>query len=389
MIGTDDILLDNILKNTVNVMESSKTQIFDIYESARIEVDHLEAEIDTLKKKVSEIIAHVDILERKEHEARRTLVQVSSNFSVYNEADIKLCYDNARNIQVELAVMREQEQNMRQQRTFLELRLKRFQATMVKAKQLVAQVGVVLGYLSAQIGEAVTKMEMISQDKLFAVQIIQAQEDERLRVSREIHDGPAQVIANVIYRSSVCERLVEIDKDKAKRELREIREQIRGCLGEVRKIIFDLRPMTLDDLGLVATIHQFIEKFKKRTGIAVWYEVLGTEYKLDKHVEISVFRMVQESLNNVHKHAKATEAKLILEYNAEYISLFVEDYGQGFFVDDLKNSKEKSECYGLMGMKERVKMLSGQILIDSMPGRGTKIRILLPMQNARERSDAT
>lgn len=379
----DDKKLDNILKATIKAMEMSKTQIFDIYEGARTEVEHIKMDIDRIKTKLNAIILKVDDLEEKERGARQMLVKVSSNFRIYTEEDIKVCYDNAKNIQIDLAVMREQELNLRQQRNSYELRLKQLLGTVGKAKQLVAQVGVVLGYLSAQIGAVVTQIEAVNQDKLFGAQVIKAQEDERLRVSREIHDGPAQLIANVIYRSSICERLVDIDTEKAKQELRDLREQIRGCLAEIRKIIFDLRPMTLDDLGLVAAIHHFTEKFKKRADITVQFEVIGQEYTLDKHIEISFFRIIQEALNNIYKHAQTKQAKVVLEYNPEYISIFIEDKGHGFVVETMSEKEEKSECYGLLGMQERVKILNGQFLIDSAPEVGTKIRILVPMKDAQ------
>lgn len=381
-LGEDTLInktLDSILKDTIEAIETSKTQIFDIYEGARIEAGNIKIDIDQIKIKVSKIILRVDNLVKQERDARQTLVKVSSDFHLYTETDIKVCYDNAKNIQIELAVVREQEQNLRRQRDDLEMRLKQLQGTVDKAKQLVAQVGVVLGYLSAQMGAVVTQMEAVTQDKLFGAQIIKAQEAERLRVSREIHDGPAQLMANVIYRASVCERLIDIDKEKAKLELQELREQMRGCLGETRKIIFDLRPMTLDDLGLVATIHHFLEKFKNRMGVEVSFEIVGQACAIDKHIEISLFRIMQEALNNIHKHAQTKRAKLVLEYNLEYISLFIQDEGLGFFMDDLKTSEGKSDCYGLVGMKERVKLLKGQFLLDSIPGRGTMLRVLVPV----------
>lgn len=381
----DEKKLDDILKGTIKAIDASKTQIFDIYDGARTEMDHIKEDIEVINAKVRKIIEKVDTLEKEEHNARKKLVQVSSNFSIFSEADIRVCYEHTKNIQIELAVIREQEQNLRTQRNSLEMRLKRLRGTVDKAKQLVTQVGVVLGYLSAQMGDVVSQMKAVSQDKLFGAQVIKAQEAERLRVSREIHDGPAQLIANVIYRSSICERLVDLDTEKAKHELQGLREQIRGCLGEIRKIIFDLRPMTLDDLGLVATLHHFLDKFKKRTGVKVSLNVIGEECKINKHVEISIFRIIQEALNNIDKHAKTSDAKLSLEYNSEYISIYVEDFGKGFLIDDANAEDSGGEHYGLLGMKERVKILNGQFLIESILGRGTKIRILIPLSEIQEK----
>ncbi|WP_199883858.1 sensor histidine kinase [Anaerosinus massiliensis] len=375
----DEKTLDQILKNTMQVMEESKTQIFEIYEGARNEVICVQNDIDVLKETLETTIKKVDELTALEKQSRQRLMDVSGNFKTYTEADIKLCYDQTKDLQVRLAVMHEQEQNLIKQRNDLEIRLRKLQKTAEKAKQLVAQVGVVLGYLTAQFSAVASKMESVHQDKLFAPLVIKAQEDERLRVSREIHDGPAQLMANVIYRSSACERLIDKDIEKAKEELRELREQIRICLSETRKIIFDLRPMTLDDLGLIATIHYFINKLEQRVGLTVDFNVIGAEAKVASHIEISLFRVIQEALNNVHKHAAVDHAKVVIEYNSEYISVVIEDAGQGFNLNEVDSTHRESDCYGLLGMEERVKILKGQMIVDSKAFQGTKIRVLVPL----------
>ncbi len=375
----DEKKLDSIIKNTMQVMEDSKTQIFEIYEGARNEVICVQTDIDVMKETLEVTINQVDELTKLEKQSRQRLMQVSGNFQTYNEADIKLCYDQTKNLQVRLAVMHEQEQNLIKQRNDLEIRLRKLQKTAEKAKQLVSQVGVVLGYLTAQISEVASQMENVSQDKLFGPLVIKAQEDERLRVSREIHDGPAQLMANVIYRSSACERLIDKDIEKAKVELRELREQIRICLSETRKIIFDLRPMILDDLGLIATIHYFINKLEQRVGLRVDFNVIGDEIKVAKHIEISLFRVIQEALNNVSKHAGVDVAKIVIEYNSEYISVVIEDAGSGFNIQDVDSTHPESDCYGLLGMEERIKILKGQFLVDTKAFQGTKIRVLVPL----------
>lgn len=380
----DEKTLDMIVNGAIDAMEASRAQIFEIYENSRSEVDNINAEVEKVRAKIAAVIDKVDDLETKELKARNRLVVVSSNFKRYTEEDIKLTYEEAKILQIELAVLREQELNLRQHRDSLEMRLKKIQGTAEKAKQLVAQVGVVLGYLNQKMGEVVDQIEAASQEKVFGAQIIKAQEDERLRVSREIHDGPAQIMANAIYQSGMCERLIDIDRERAKEGLLQLRSQIRSCLTEIRKIIFDLRPMTLDDLGLVAAVEQFLEKFENRFGIKVEFGFMGNECKLNKHAEVSMFRIIQESLNNIYKHAKVKTAKLKLVYTFENITIIVEDKGCGFAVDSLKTEEEKAECYGVMGMKERVKLLKGQFSLQSEPGRGTKLRIMLPIRELRE-----
>ena len=370
-------LLDKVIKDTVDAMEKGKEQIYEIYEAAEAEVLHVAKDIEKIRAETNQIIAKVDLLEKAEKKARTDLVIVSSNFNLYSEEKIKQCYENAQNLQVQLAVMREQEQNLRRKRDELEVRLKQLQGTAEKAKQLVSQVGVMLGLLCAQMGQVVDKIEILNQDKILVPSIIKAQEDERLRISREIHDGPAQMMANIVYHAEICERWIDKDKDKAKKELQELRNLVRGCLSETRDIIFDLRPMALDDLGLEAATTRFIETIKVRYGIDITLRFFGMAKRLPNHIEVSVFRVIQESINNIVKHAKTKEARVSLEFNEEFLIVHIEDKGIGF---ELAEKSKSVSSYGLIGMKERVKLLHGKLKITSEIDKGTKLEMSIPLK---------
>lgn len=363
--------LDKIVKNTIAAVELGKTQIYDIYEAARSEVEHVKKDVERVKQETVDIIFKVDELEKKERRSRLKLVEVSRNFSIYSEEDIKKTYDETKNIQVELAVTRAQEQSLRRQRDEMELRLRSIKDTVVKAEQLTTQVGAVLGYLGDQMGGVVLKIESMQQSQLFGSKIIKAQEEERRRVSREIHDGPAQAMANIVFRAEVCERLIDLDMVRAKKELGDLREQVRSCLKETRKIIFDLRPMTLDDLGLVPTVKRFLDTAKERSGIISAVRVLGEERRLDSYVEVGLFRTIQEAVNNVEKHAEASVINLVMEFRREALSVTIEDNGKGF--DTAENVG--NESFGLLGMRERINLLNGEFTIKSLKGTGTKINI--------------
>ncbi|EAX48034.1 histidine kinase [Thermosinus carboxydivorans Nor1] len=368
-------LLDKIVKQTIAAVEKSKAQIFDIYEAARAEMEHVKKDIERVKQATADIIFKVDELERQERRARLRLAEVSRNFTVYSEADIKAAYDEASRLQVELAIAREQEAVLRRQRDELELRLRNLKNTVERAENLVAQVGAALGFLGNQMENVLTHLGTLQQRQAFGIKIIKAQEEERRRVAREIHDGPAQAMANVVFRAEVCERLIDADIARAKAELRELREQVRLCLKETRKIIFDLRPMTLDDLGLVPTLRRVLDTLKERTGLITELKVLGEEKRLDSHVEIGIFRIIQEALTNVEKHAKATAVRVLIEFRPRLVAVVVEDDGQGF--DGLENVG--SESFGLMGMRERINILGGELKIDSEKGKGTKIFLKVPL----------
>lgn len=371
----DTKALDKIIKQTVAAVERGKSQIFDIYEAARGEMENIAKDVNEIKQQAAAIIFKVDELERKERRSRLRLMEVSRNFHVYSEEDVKSTYEEASQLQVDLAVAREQEQNLRRQRNDLEQRLKVLKETVAKAENLVTQVGSALAVMGTQMEHVLVHVESMQQRQLFGAKIIKAQEEERRRVAREIHDGPAQTMANIVFRAEVCERLIETDLGRSKTELQDLREQVRFCLKEVRKIIFDLRPMTLDDLGLVPTIRRTLDTLKERTGVAVDLRVIGEDKRLDSHVEISFFRIIQEALTNIEKHAKASSVIVRIEFMLKAVSAVVEDDGEGFDTAESVGS----ESFGLMGMWERMSLLNGEISLTSKKGKGTKVTFKVPL----------
>lgn len=226
------------------------------------------------------------------------------------------------------------------------------------------------------------KIQELVQSQNFGFKIITAQEEERRRVSREIHDGPAQAMANVIFLAEVCEKLIEIDTARAKQELFELRQQVRSCLVETRKIIFDLRPMVLDDLGLIPTVKKIADNLKERTEMQIGVKLSGLQgQQLDSRIEVSLFRIIQESLNNVEKHAEASEAQVLIDFQHDCVTAIVKDNGKGF---DPGKKYQDSESFGLLGMRERVSLLQGELNIDSHIGVGTEITVKIPLMATNE-----
>lgn len=368
-------VLDKIVKQTIGAVEQGKAQIYDIYEAARLELENVRRDAERIKQLTAEMIFKVDELEQKERRSRLRLMEVSRNFRVYTEQDVKIAYEETSKLQVDLAVAREQEQNLRRQRDSLEIRLKALKNTVEKAEMLVTQVGSVLGFMGNQMEGVLTQIDSIQQRQLFGAKIIKAQEEERRRVAREIHDGPAQAMANVVFRADVCERLIDTNLERTKAELKDLREQVRLCLKETRKIIFDLRPMTLDDLGLVPTVRRTLEMFKDRTSIVAELRIFGEEKRLEAHVETGLFRILQEALSNIEKHAQATVATVRMEFSFTAVTAIIEDNGQGF---DIECSGD-NDSFGLMGMKERIDLLDGELTIQSRRNEGTKITVRVPL----------
>ncbi|MCR5559894.1 MAG: sensor histidine kinase, partial [Schwartzia sp.] len=184
--------LRRILESMVSTIEGSKSQIFDVYEAAHSEVESSKKNLQDAKRLTQEVIDEVDALEEQEQKEKQKLVLVSSSFSDYSEEKIQEAYESVKNVQVQLGIAREKERQLRRQRNQLELRLYHLQKTVESAQKLAMRISSMLSYLGTQISDVVIQLEAASKNKYLSAAIIRAQEDERLRVSREIHDGPAQ-----------------------------------------------------------------------------------------------------------------------------------------------------------------------------------------------------
>lgn len=371
--------LEQIIEETINAIENSKNQIFDIAENARVDAETIQMKLELIKQKIVKIINELERVEGLEKGARVHLMEVSRDLKRYKEEDIRKAYLSASNLQAEVKILQNQEKQLRAERTELERQYKRQMDTVEKAEKLVSHVGVALDYLMKNIEGINNKLEEIEARGNLGSRIIKAQEEERRRVAREIHDGPAQLMANIVLRAEFCERLLDKDIVLAKREIGQLKELVRNSLKDVRKIIYDLRPMALDDLGLVPALNRYIEEFKERFDMIVNFQPSETKLRLPNTIEVTIFRVIQEALQNVHKHSGAEEVVIKLQITETEVSLSIMDNGQGFNVNEVFADNDR-DGYGLLGMKERVDLLHGQFNIDSELGKGTEIKIIIPVQ---------
>lgn len=372
--------IDNIIKNAITVMEQSKYQIFEIAESARQELLSLRQELEKVKKETSETIDKVDELELEYRRARMRLVEVSKDFIRYKEADIKSAYEKATRIQLDLLMYREKESYLKARRDELQQRIKSVEVSVERAETISSQINVVLEYLSGDLNQVTRILESAKNRQLIGLKIILAQEEERKRMAREIHDGPAQTLANLVLRTEIAERmLMKQEFQLVQEELMELKSQVRSGLEEIRKIIFNLRPMALDDLGLVPTLRKFVQDFEEKTKIRAVFETAGRELRMPSAMEAAVYRLVQEAFSNALKHASPTYVSLEIKFYPRRVMITIQDNGVGFDVEQTMARSKKSSHYGLIGMSERVELLNGKMDIQSARGQGTKISISIPV----------
>lgn len=382
--------IDEILKETLGALKDAREQMFEIAEAARAEYQRLSHAVQELRREVQASIEAVDRLEREARKARRHLASVSQDFSRYSERAIRDACEAAERLQVELSVARERESALRKKRNELERSLLNVKKLMEKAEQMVSRVGVAMDYLHGNIERIADHWEGIKARSQMGERIIRAQEEERRRVAREIHDGPAQAMANVVLRAEICERLLEAGRPEVQQELSQLKTTVTESLRELRRIIFNLRPMALDDLGLVPTLNRYLENLREQEAAPVRLTVKGPEVRLGSMQEVAVYRMVQEAVNNARKHAQASSIEVTLEFvDNRYLVVTVEDDGVGFDVQALQAEWADRESFGLMSMKERIELLDGEFFVSSAQGQGTRIVARVPFGDETGREDET
>jgi two-component system sensor histidine kinase DegS len=371
--------IDRIIKNAIEVMESSKYQIYEISEAARQEREMLTRELQEVLADTSKTIDQVDKLEIEYRRSRVRLTEVSRDFHRFREEDIKVAYEAATSLQTQLASAREREAYLKARRDELQKRIKNVDKQVVRAETIVSQMNVVLEYLSGDLNQVTRILESAKNRQLLGLKIILAQEEERKRIAREIHDGLAQTMANVVLRTEIAERMLGKQEYQAvKDELVELKGQLRGGLEEVRKMIFNLRPMALDDLGLVPTLRKFVQDFEEKTKIRTQFELKGRETRLPSGMEVAVFRLVQEAFANVLKHSFATYVTLEVSFRKDEMKLHIADNGIGFDVEQMETKLVNENHFGLLGMRERLELLEGRMELQSEKDSGTRITMYIP-----------
>jgi two-component system sensor histidine kinase DegS len=320
---------------------------------------------------IRQLQSEVDRLGSRETSLAGRMKDMETNMEEYSLPDIKAIYNTAHETQMRLLMMRQQLDTLQAKQKLM----KEKQSLSNKVAQLLNQrpkntpdhgIARVTGTGSTQDAQ-----EMVSK-------IIQAQENERLRVSIQLHDGPAQAMSNLVLRAEICERWMDADSTRAKMELGGLKSMVNETLQETRRFIFDLRPMILNDLGLLPTMRRYIKDYSEKNKIDVNMSISGRERRLPNHVEVAIFRIIQEALGNVAKHAEAMHVQLLLDLNENMVSIVVEDDGVGFDINKLKLDTQTSSL-GISSMGQRIDMLGGQLNIESTVGRGTRINALIPI----------
>jgi two-component system sensor histidine kinase DegS len=289
------------------------------------------------------------------------LQQVQNQLDRLPAQEIRNAYDSALDAQQRLFVMRGQLEKLQSEKAHLD----RFKLTLERTRAMSAG-----SLAAASAGGAKNPLASVEM-------LVNAQETERQRLSRQMHDGPAQALSNFILQTEIAMRLLDVDSGQARDELNNLKTSAMGTFQKVRNFIFELRPMMLDDLGLVPTIRRYADAFKEQTGLDVTVTVTGNERRLEPYLEVMLFRAIQEVLGNAARHSQGTLVKVALDMGEDRVRVSIDDNGKGFDAESVL----RGNTLGLKLIQERSEMLGGNFEVDSAMGKGSRISFGVPARS--------
>ncbi|GAB1419948.1 sensor histidine kinase [Anaerolineales bacterium] len=352
----------------------------DLFDSDPTEelAETLEAETRNLQRRMKEIEDQKKQFERSLDRERKNYAHISSelrnidaNLDGTPREDIKAKYEEALEARLRLTTMQAQSEVMDNNYKYLQEKL-----------DFINQVfsfldGVQLSNSSTSNANRKQSLDVIS--------IIQAQEDERKRLARQMHDGPAQSLTNFIIQADICRRLFDRNPERAGEELDALKTNASTTFQKVRDFIFDLRPMMLDDLGVVPTVKRYIETMEEKQGMNIKLNIIGEDRRLEPHVEVMIFRSVQDLYAIARDTASPNHIKVFLDVSNDPVQISVEDDGTGFdvtplFTDgDNKIVENDARIQALAMLKSKIETLNGDFSAQSSEESGTIIRIEIPI----------
>lgn len=335
--------------------------------------EKLVSEYQSTKTTLEEVSA---TLNQSQHELNRLmqikanvtaqLQQLSGDSDSISKSDIRNAFNSAMDAQQRLLVMRGQLDKLQEQKNSLEKYLSLLEGILEYLNTAKNE-----SYSSAETTNGISMLEML----------ITSQESERQRLSRQMHDGPAQALSNFIVQSEIATRMYEIDQVKAKDELEKLKSSAMNTFQKIRSYISDLRPMMLDDLGLVPTIKRYMNTLKEQTGVDVNLIVVGTYRRLKPYLEVYIFRALQELVGNSIKHNLDNVSKIKIDVTitleSNTVKAEIKDNGKG-----IKQSEMQSTGgLGLKLIRERAQLLGGSLEIISSESEGTQVMLSIPVED--------
>ncbi len=353
----------------------------DIMAEIRAEYDSAIRRLEENRLQIEQNEAEVKRWEEENVRASSQLRRIHDSFDSVPRPDIRAAYDGLIEAKSRLLNLRGQLEKMKQSQELLH----RYSDIFGRLLQVLEGEDLGTSTMPTQQPTAPTTLTPAGET---IIRIVQAQEDERRSLAKSLHDGPAQSLTNFILQAEVCQRLFDRDPDRASTELNNLKSAASNSFQKVRDFIFDLRPMMLDDLGLIPTLRRYVENFQQKYDIQLDINFTGEEQvDIAKHMEVMMFRSVQHLLRVSREYLDATIINIQVDTGSQYVTARVEDNGNGFNPDvDLDPQYGDSNVQTLNALRDRVELVGGDLDIYSEEDNGSRFQVRLPVYAETEES---
>jgi two-component system sensor histidine kinase DegS len=342
--------------STPSDLEKETLSVEDLLPFVGSQLEEIKTQTKELRSLIEQSRSEVEKMKMRQASEAMRWKQIQSSFDSVPREDIRKAFESSMDAQQRLFAMSGQLERLQAQQGVFE----QFGKCLEKIHETLH-----ISQPEAASGPA---------PKSVVVRVVEAQEDERKRLSRQMHDGPAQVLSNFILQAEIAARLFEIDPIRAKEELANLKVSANSAFQRVRNYIFDLRPMMLDDLGLVPTLRRYLDSSKDQQGhTEISFTFTGTERRMPSHIEVVLFRAIQQLVALAREDAEATKIKVSVDLGDAKVKAIIEHDGK---VLEEKGGEE--DPHGLIALRERIEMLGGIYEYASQAGQGMYIMIELP-----------
>jgi two-component system sensor histidine kinase DegS len=344
--------------------DSEPVEIQAFFQELQNDHERVQMEINEVSMLIRQSAAEVERLAQRTAQITTRVRQMEAAIETYPRDAIRQLYLAAQESEIRLISMRGQVEQLQAK-----------QEKMQQYVQLLQRVLEVKGFVQPQ-----DESRGAASDTLAIARIIEAQEEERLRLARQMHDGPTQSVSNLILQTEICERLFQSNPEQARLELANLRNAAGSTFQRIREFIAELRPMMLDDLGLIATARRYLQDVGEKSGLAITFTPTGTGRRLASYVEITLFRAIQQLVARARDEARATRVEVSLDVEGDAASLVVQDDGVPLdFQSDAPAQKKQAEYLEML--RQRVEMLGGKIEVSSAGEVGTVVRLQIPVES--------
>ena len=375
--------IDKIFKKTIDMIENSKIQVYNIYETVCAEVENKRQELEETKAIIKKTI---DLVDAKEHDIKEKKKELATVTEKYSGFDEEVAYHKVANSIKELNQLRAKESALREKRDNLQRQLARIIESKEHTESIMTNMGAMSSFLMTQ----TDTVERIKDEKIsveVGQAIIEAHEYERFRISQNLNNYVVNDLNDAIWKLGIIEQqMFTQEYDNIKMEIPVLKDMLTNCNANVRDSVFDMRPVELDK-GVDVAIQKYCDKLKENNTLIANYEVMGKPFSLSKYIETTMYRIVQESLSNIAAHSGQDKANISLRYEKDACHLIIQDKGKGFNVakvieDEVNgiNSEDLQKHYGVISIKEQAKIIGGRVSFQSAPNQGAKVHLVIPKE---------